>query len=256
MSKKIVLITGASSGIGQACAHVYAKQGWRLILAARRLDKLEHLAKTLHQAHGTDIHILALDVRDREAVRSSLTNLPPEWQQVHTLINNAGLAAGKAAFQDSNIDDFESMIDTNIKGLTYVSHAILPIMIKNGEGDIINIGSIAGHEVYPMGHVYCSTKHAVHAITQGMRQDTLGKGIRICSVDPGAVHTEFSEVRLKGDKEKAKAVYAGMTPLSATDIAETIFFCSSRPRHVCLADIIILPTDQASTHHYHRKTAE
>ncbi len=249
---KIILITGVSSGIGAACARVYAQHGWRIIATARRQDRIQALAAELSREYHVDVLPLVLDVTSREQVVATLQQLPEDWQHVHTLVNNAGLAVGKADFHLSDLDDFDQMIDTNIKGLIYVTHTLLPGMIDRGEGDIINIGSIAGHEVYPQGNVYASTKHAVHAITQGIRQDTVGKGIRVCSVDPGAVETEFSEVRFKGDKSKAKNVYQGMTPLTAQDIAEAIYFCSSRPRHVTMADILILPSDQASTTLIHR----
>ena len=253
MAKQIVLVTGASSGIGMACAYEYAKHGWHIIVAARRQDRLNELATALKKQYGVEVLPIVLNVTDRLQVQETLLNLPKPWEQIHTIINNAGLAAGRADFQASDLDDFDAMIDTNIKGLLYVTRTLVPDMIDRGEGDIINIGSIAGHEVYPQGHVYAGTKHAVHAITQGLRQDTLGKGIRVCSVDPGAVETEFSQVRFKGDKTKAKATYQDMTPLTAEDVAEAVYFCSSRPRHVAIADILILPTDQASTTIIHRK---
>ena len=186
------------------------------------------------------------DIRERDAMTQQLRSLPDAWQPINVLVNNAGLAAGLDSFELASLDDFEQMIDTNIKGLLYATHAMLPGMLAAGQGDIINIGSISGHQVYPKGHVYCGTKHAVHAITQGLRHDTAGKGIRVCSVDPGAVETEFSLVRLKQDDVKAKAVYQGFTPLHAQDIADAVYYCASRPRHVCIADMIVLPAQQSA----------
>jgi len=246
------MITGATSGIGKACAEKFAQHGWKLILTGRRDHRLKELQTQLETNYQAKVLSLCFDIQDRNAVKTICADLPKPWQNIHTLINNAGLAAGFAPFQESDIDDFEQMIDTNIKGLIYITRALLPGMIERGEGDIINIGSIAGHEVYPKGHVYCATKHAVNALTQGLRQDTLGTGIRVCSVDPGAADTEFSLVRFKGASDKAKQVYKGMHPLQAEDVAEAVYFCSSSPRHVCIADMILLPTAQAQVTMIHR----
>ena len=246
MSQKTVLITGATSGIGHACANHFAKEGWRLILTRRRQERLASIKASLEKDYGIEVLTLVFDVRDRDATTQQFNSLSEDWKHIDVLVNNAGLAAGLDSFESASLDDFEQMIDTNIKGLLYMTHAVLPGMLAAGQGDIINIGSISGHQVYPKGHVYCGTKHAVHAITQGLRHDTAGKGIRVCSVDPGAVETEFSLVRLKQDDVKAKAVYHGFTPLHAQDIADAVYYCASRPKHVCIADMIVLPAQQSS----------
>lgn len=252
---QIVLITGATSGIGEACAHQFAQAGWQLILTGRRQDRLDIIKEQLEKAYKVKVLTCCFDIRNRQQTIQQLSSLPQAWSKVTTLVNNAGLAAGLESFESSDLDDFEQMIDTNIKGLLYATHAILPGMLARKQGDIINIGSISSHQVYPKGHVYCGTKHAVHAITQGLRHDTVGKGIRVCSVDPGAVETEFSLVRFKDDHEKAQQVYEGMTPLNAHDVADAVFYCATRPKHVCIADIIVLPADQASVSHIARHSA-
>lgn len=246
MSQQTVLITGATSGIGHACAERFAQEGGRLILTGRRQERLANIKTSLEKSHGVEVLTLVFDIRERHATTQQLQSLPEGWQHIDVLVNNAGLAAGLDSFESASLDDFEQMIDTNIKGLLYATHAILPGMLAVGQGDIINIGSISGHQVYPKGHVYCGTKHAVHAITQGLRHDTAGKGIRVCSVDPGAVETEFSLVRLKQDDAKAKTVYQGFTPLHAQDIADAVYYCASRPKHVCIADMIVLPAQQSA----------
>ncbi len=243
---RTVLITGASSGIGEACARVFAREGMRLILLARRSDRLHLLATELAEQFGTVTHSLALDVRDRTQVEAALTHLPDDWQNVDVLINNAGLSRGLDAFQEASIDDWEEMIDTNFKGLLYVTRTLLPGMIQRGRGDIVNIGSIAGHQTYPKGNVYCATKAAVRALSEGINQDVLGTPIRVCAVDPGMVETEFSQVRFHGDRDRAAAVYQGMIPLTAEDVADVVLFCITRPAHVTMSEVLVLPTDQAS----------
>lgn len=244
---KIVFVTGASSGIGEACARIFAGSGARLLLCARRKDRLEKLTEDLKRRFGTDSHAFTLDVRNRNEVNTSVDRLPKEWQSVDVLINNAGLARGLSKLHEGNIDDWEEMIDTNVKGLLYVSRRIIPGMVKRGKGDIINIGSIAGHEVYPNGNVYCATKHAVDALTKGLRIDLVNTSLRVCTVDPGLVETEFSIVRFHGNNQKANDVYKGLKPLTAADIAETVFYCASRPEHVQIAEVILMPTSQRSS---------
>src|SRR5690606_9565200 len=242
---KIAFITGASAGIGEACARVFAREGYSLLLAARRINRLESLAIALEE-YGVDTHLLALDVRDASEVFSAFSNLPSEWQQVDVLVNNAGLSQGLDPVQAGDNGDWDRMIVTNIKGLLYVTRAVAPIMVARQSGHIINIGSIAGKEVYPNGNVYCATKHAVDALTKGMRIDLLEKGVKVTAIHPGMVETEFSEVRFKGDKERAAKVYEDMEPLIAEDIAEAVWFAASRPKHVNINDMLIMPTAQAS----------
>lgn len=246
LKNKIVFITGASSGIGAACAAQFAKAGAKLLLCARRIDPLVQLAAKLQSEYSSEIHTFQLDVRQSVEVKKAITSLPQPWKKVDILVNNAGLAAGLDAVQDGNIQDWEDMIDTNIKGVLYVTNEIIPQMIRHGSGHIINIGSIAGHDVYPKGAVYCATKHALDALTKGFRQDLLEKKIKVSTVDPGAVETNFSMVRFKGDKERAAAVYQGMQPLTPDDVADAVLYCASRPPHVNIGQIVILPTDQAS----------
>ncbi|SDD65329.1 NADP-dependent 3-hydroxy acid dehydrogenase YdfG [Mucilaginibacter pineti] len=243
---KIALITGATAGIGEACAHVFAREGYNLILTGRRNDRLEKLAAHLNDKYNVEVATSSFDVRNRQQVIDNLEGLPAKWKKVNVLVNNAGLSQGLDPIQNGNIDDWETMIDTNIKGLLYVSRVVSNWMIDNGYGHIINLGSIAGKEVYLNGNVYCATKHAVDALNKGMRIDLLSHGIRVTAVHPGAVETEFSEVRFKGDKERAKKVYDGFEPLIAQDIAETIWFVASRPAHVNINDLVIMPTAQAT----------
>lgn len=243
---KIALITGATSGIGEACAKLFAREKFDLILTGRRLERLEKLSDTLIAEFGVRVQILCFDVRERAAVINSLENLPEDWKKVSVLINNAGLSQGLDPIQNGNFDDWDTMIDTNIKGLLYVTKIVANWMIERGPGHIINIGSIAGKEVYPNGNVYCATKHAVDALSKGMRVDLLHYGIKVTAIHPGAVETEFSEVRFKGDKERAKKVYDGFDPLLANDIADTIWFAVSRPAHVNINDMLVMPTAQAS----------
>ena len=242
-----VLITGASAGIGEACARRFAAAGARLLLAARRRERLERLAGELRDAHQSEGYLLDLDVRNSGVVTQTLANLPAEWSAVDVLVNNAGLGRGLDPLQEGHPADWDEMIDTNIKGLLYVTRTILPGMIERGRGHVINIGSIAGHEVYPRGNVYCATKYAVRALTQGLRMDLLGTPIRVSTVDPGLVETEFSTVRFRGDEERADKVYQGYTPLTADDVADAVLWCATRPLHVNVDQIIIKPTDQAST---------
>lgn len=242
MSKPIALITGATSGIGEATARLLAKD-YRLVICGRRKERLEKLSGEL----GADIQILSFDVRDKEAVFRAIASLPEEWQIIDVLINNAGNAHGLDLIHEGNTDDWDAMMDINVKGLLYVSKAILPQMVNRKKGHIVNISSIAGLEVYPKGNVYCASKHAVDALTKGMRMDLNEHGIKVTSIDPGLVETEFSEVRFKGDSERAKQVYQNYTPLTSKDVAETIAFVLNRPAHVMIGDVLILPTDQASS---------
>lgn len=253
MKDKIVFISGSSSGIGKACAYRFAREGARLILCARREEKLGVVAQNLRSEFGTDIYHFALDVRDRDAVKESIDAIPMDWKSIDILINNAGLARGLSKLHEGSINDWEEMIDTNIKGLLYITRKIVPQMIERGRGDIINIGSIAGHEVYPNGAVYCASKHAVDALTRGLRMDLAGTPLRVSTVDPGMVETEFSIVRFHGNHEKADSVYQGLKPLAAGDIADTVFFCASRPPHVQIAEIVIFPTAQKSSTIVHRE---
>jgi len=250
---KIVFITGASSGIGRSCSRAFAAQDARLILAARRLDRLEELAAELKLKPGRDVLFLTLDVRSQAAVGQAMNMLSSPWDSIDILVNNAGLSRGLDKLHEGKIEDWEEMIDANVKGLLYVSRAVIPGMVKRGRGHIINIGSIAGHEVYPNGNVYCATKFAVRALSKGLRLDLSGTGLRVTSVDPGMVETEFSLVRFRGDKERAAKVYQGLTPLSPDDIADAIIYCATRPPHVNVSEIIVMPTDQASTTLVHRK---
>ncbi|MDB4903016.1 MAG: NAD(P)-dependent oxidoreductase [Mucilaginibacter sp.] len=243
---KIALITGASSGIGEACAELFANEHYDLILTGRRLDRLENLAKKLNTKYDIDVVVSSFDIRNRDEVLSSLEGLPSKWKKVDVLINNAGLSQGLDPIQNGSLDDWDTMIDTNIKGLLYVSKVVSNWMISNKFGHIINIGSIAGKEVYQNGNVYCATKHAVDALNKAMRIDLLPHGIKVTAIHPGAVETEFSEVRFKGDKERAKKVYDGFEPLVAVDIAETIWFAVSRPAHVNINELIVMPTAQAA----------
>ncbi|PIZ03583.1 MAG: NAD(P)-dependent oxidoreductase [Gammaproteobacteria bacterium CG_4_10_14_0_8_um_filter_38_16] len=253
LRNKIVLITGASSGIGEACAHGFAKAGATLILSARRIDIIQKLAEQLKQRYQTEVQCVELDVRDHAQIKKQLSTLPENLKHIDVLINNAGLAAGLSSVQEGDVTDWETMIDTNIKGLLYMTREILPGMVAREEGHIINIGSISGHTVYPNGVVYCATKHAVKALSQGLRMDLLGTKIRVSSVDPGAVETNFSLVRYKGDVERARKVYEGFDPLRAQDIAEAVLFCATRPPHVNVSEMIVMPTDQAAVHMIARK---
>jgi 3-hydroxy acid dehydrogenase / malonic semialdehyde reductase len=245
MEKKIAFITGASSGIGKASAIALANLGYNIIATGRRKDRLENLKDELPD--GIELYTLCFDVRNKEEVKKSIGSLPESWQKIDVLINNAGNAHGMDPIQSGRLEDWDAMIDINVKGLLYVSKEIMTGMVERQSGTIVNIGSIAGKEVYPNGNVYCASKHAVDAITKGMRIDLNPFGIRVIGVHPGLVETEFSLVRFKGDAARSKTVYQGLQPLTAEDIADTIAFAVSRPPHVVLADIVILPTAQAST---------
>ena len=243
---KIILITGASSGFGKATATKFAAGGWNLILTARRKEKLDELAKALEANYGIKTLSLVFDVQDKKAVFDNLQNLPTEWQAINILVNNAGLALGRDSFENANLEDWETMIDTNVKGLLYASKAVLPMLIKE-KGHIINIGSTAGKEVYKDGNVYCASKHAVDAISKAQRIDLLPYQIKVTAIHPGAADTEFSVVRFKGDAEKANAVYNGYTPLMAEDIADTVWYVANTPAHVCINDLVITCVAQANS---------
>lgn len=243
---KIALITGATSGIGEACAHTFAQQGYHLILLARRTELLEKLAHHLADKYAIEVKKIQADVRDKENINYVLETLPQSWKNVDVLVNNAGLSQGLDPIEKGDTDDWDTMIDTNIKGLLYVTKVVSNWMVSQKKGHIINIGSIAGKEVYPNGNVYCATKHAVDALNKAMRIDLLPHGIKVTGIHPGAVETEFSLVRFKGDEGRAKKVYDGFNPLVAQDIAEAIWFAVSRPAHVNINDMLIMPTAQAS----------
>jgi 3-hydroxy acid dehydrogenase/malonic semialdehyde reductase len=252
LKNKVILITGASSGIGKACASAFAKEGADLILAARRLEKLNELAGYLMKEYNVKVLTIEIDVRNYENVKKIFTNLPKEWEKIDVLINNAGLARGFSSIYEGEIEHWEEMIDTNIKGLLYVTRQVLPYMAERRSGHIINIGSTAGHEVYKNGNVYCATKYAVNALTQSIRIDVLDKNIKVSTVDPGMVRTEFCDVRFYGDKEKIEKVYEGVIPLSAEDVAEAVLFCATRPSHVNINEVILTCTAQASSTQIYR----
>lgn len=243
---KTILITGASAGFGKAIAEKFAAGGWNLILTARRKEKLEAVATDLEKQFGIKTLTMVFDVQNRQAVFQQIGNLPAQWQAIDVLVNNAGLALGRDSFQDASLDDWETMIDTNVKGLLYTSKAALPFIIKQ-KGHIINIGSTAGKEVYKDGNVYCATKHAVDAITKAQRIDLLPHQIKVTAIHPGAVETDFSLIRFKGDTEKANAVYAGYEPLKAADIADVIWYVANVPSHVCINDIVMTCVAQANS---------
>ena len=252
-SPRTVVVTGASSGIGAACARAFAAAGDRLVLVARRADRLDTLAAELAEVHSTETLALTVDVRDRAAVAEQLGALPDAWRDVDVLVNSAGLAAGLMTVQDADPDDWDRMLDTNVRGVLSVTRALLPRMLERGSGHVINIGSLAGRTAYPGGAVYSATKAALDRITSGLRMDVLGSGVRVSTVDPGLVETEFSVVRFRGDEERAASVYAGMTPLTGVDVAEAVVWVSDRPSHVLVADMMLLPVDQASSVHVHRE---
>jgi len=253
LKNKTVFISGASAGIGLACAEAFAHQGAKLILTARRQERLEALKEWLQSELNISSHIALLDVRNQIEVETVVNNLPDDFRNINILINNAGLARGWSTFQEGSVSDWEEMIDTNLKGLLYVSRAVIPGMIERNDGHIINIGSIAGRQPYPNGNVYCATKFAVRALNQSMLIDLVNTPVRVSTVDPGLVETEFSKVRFSGDVEKADAVYANMTPLTADDIADSVLFCATRPKHVNISEMVVLPTDQASPYHVRRE---
>lgn len=249
---KIVLITGATSGIGKATALKFAQNGFNIIITGRRQEKLELLKNEILSDYPVKVVCLNFDIRNLEDVNSAIDSLPIEWKNIDVLINNAGLAVGVSPIQEGIIDDWERMIDTNIKGLLYISRKVCPLMISRKTGHIINIASIAGKEVYPGGNVYCASKHAVDALSKAMRIDMLKHNIKVTNIAPGMVETEFSIVRFKGDKNSADKVYKGIKPLSGEDIADIALFAATRPAHVCLNDIVIMPTAQASSRDVNR----
>lgn len=244
---KTALITGASAGIGEVCAEVLAEAGANLILIARRKNKLDEISKRIKEKNSVDIFNIKCDVRNRKEVEKCIKELPKKFRNINILVNNAGLARGMNKIQDGSFKDWDEMLDTNIKGLLNVSRFILPGMVERKSGHVINIGSLAGREVYPNGNVYCTTKHAVKAISKGMLVDLNGTGVKVTNLDPGLVETEFSEVRFHGDKERAEKIYQGYTPLTSKDVAEVVLFCVTRPQHVSIQDILVTPTDQATT---------
>jgi len=251
--KKTILITGATSGIGKACAEKFAAAGDNIIITGRRQERLDELRSTLESTFHVKVLSLCFDVQDAAAVTAALNNIPAEWKKINILINNAGLALGRDSFEDADMQDWETMLNTNVHGLLYVSKAIVPLMIEMGGGHIINMGSIAGKEVYEKGNVYCASKFAVDAISRSMRIDLMKHNIKVTAVNPGAVETEFSLVRFKGEEAKATAAYDGYTPLSAEDVADTVFYCASLPPHVCINDVSMTCVQQAGTYYFYKK---
>lgn len=249
----IALITGATSGIGKASSEIFARNGYDLIITGRRKDRLEKSSNELKNKFKVKVLPLNFDVRQWKEVEKNLASLKKEWQKIDVLLNNAGLASGLSSIQDGSIDDWETMIDTNVKGLLYVTRHIAPLMIENGKGHIINVASLAGKQTYPKGNVYCATKFAVDALSQCMRIDMIEHGIRVTNIAPGLVETEFSLVRFKGDADRAKKTYEKFNPLTAEDIAEIIYWTASRPAHVNINDVVITPTAQANAYLVHRK---
>jgi len=250
---KIVMITGATAGFGEATAHEFAANGYDVIITGRRLERLKALEEELEKKYGVDAISLNFDVRNNAETQKSIYGLPAKWQNIDVLVNNAGLASGMGPIQEGNIEDWEKMIDTNVKGLLYVTRCVAPMMIKNKKGHIINIGSTAGKDAYLNGNVYCATKFAVDALTKSMRIDMLPHEIKVTGVCPGMAETEFSMVRFNGDTERAGNVYKGIDALTAKDIAEVIYFAASRPAHVNINDIVITPLAQANSNYLHRK---
>lgn len=250
---KTALITGATSGIGRAVADIFAENKYNLIVTGRRSERLQELKATLEKQHGIGLLALCFDVRDNDEVVRNIESLPVEWRNIDVLVNNAGLAVGLNHIQDGVLDDWERMIDTNVKGLLYVTRAVSPLMVARNSGHIVNICSVAGKEVYENGNVYCATKHAVDALSKAMRIDMLGHNIKVTNICPGAVETEFSIVRFKGDTQRAAGTYKCIEPLSGRDIAECIYFAVSLPQHVCINDMMIMPTAQADSRTFNRK---
>jgi NADP-dependent 3-hydroxy acid dehydrogenase YdfG len=254
LKDKIVFVTGASVGIGAATALEFAKLGAKILVCARRVEKLQALEAELRTAGAADVHSFALDVQDRDAVAKTLAALPPEWQTIEVLVNNAGLSRGLTKMYEDDIQNWEEMIDTNVKGLLYVTRAVVPGMVARNSGHVINLGSIAGHAAYPNGGVYCASKAAERFISDGLRIDLNGTAVRVTSVDPGMVETEFSLIRFRGDAERAAKTYANIDPLTAEDIAETIVWAATRPAHVTIQTVLITPTAQASAYVVTRKS--
>jgi NADP-dependent 3-hydroxy acid dehydrogenase YdfG len=253
LKKKTVFVTGASSGIGKASAEMFASLGANVLMCARRIERIEKLANELHKKYKVKTFAFELDVRNFDEVQDAINGLPKEWKKIDVLLNNAGLSRGLNKIQEGVLQDWEEMLDTNVKGLLYVSKTVIPFMLKNKHGHIINIGSIAGRELYPGGNVYCASKFAVDAITKGMRIDLIGTGIKVSTVDPGLVNTEFGVVRYHGDKKRADSAYAGMKPLTGKDIAEVVQFIATREDYLNIAEVLVLPKAQASANLTHRK---
>ncbi len=251
---KIALITGATSGFGKACAEKFGRHGYDLILTGRRDDRLEKLQEELQRHYNVAVFTLVFDVRNRKEVFASIDQLDDDWKSINVLVNNAGLALGRDYFDEASIDDWDTMIDTNLKGLLYVSKAVVPMMIKQKNGHVINIGSTAGKEVYEKGNAYCASKHAVQAISEAMRIDLLRHGIRVTAIHPGAAETEFSLVRFKGNAEMAASVYAGFKPLTAEDIADVVYYCATLPPHVCINELVLTCTAQANSFYLHKSS--
>ena len=250
---KIILITGATAGIGKACAEKFAAAGYNIIITGRRKERLDELKPALEAAYGIAVLPLCFDVQDKKAVDDSINSLPPEWRKIDILINNAGLALGRDSFEEASMEDWETMLNTNVHGLLYVSRAVLPFMIEQKKGHIINMGSVAGKEVYEKGNVYCASKFAVDAISRSMRIDLLKHHIKVTAIHPGAVETEFSIVRFKGESAKAAAAYTGLTPLTAEDVADNIFYCASLPAHVCINELVVTCLQQAGTYYFNKE---
>lgn len=253
MTNKVVLISGATSGFGKATAELFAKNKHHLILTGRREDRLQKIAKELRDQHKVEVLPLNFDIRDQKAVEKAISTLDEAWKKIDILVNNAGLASGFGLIQDGEIDDWEKMIDTNVKGLLFLSKAVITLMVAQKAGHIINIGSTAGKEVYLNGNVYCATKHAVDAISKSMRIDLLQHGIKVTQICPGVAETEFSEVRFHGDKERAKSVYNGYQPMTAEDIASLIYFTATLPPHLCINDLVVTSLAQANSFYFDRK---
>jgi 3-hydroxy acid dehydrogenase/malonic semialdehyde reductase len=249
---QIVFITGATSGFGKACAEKFAAHGYDLILNGRRTDRLDELCISLENKYNIAILTLPFDVREEEAVFHSINSLPETWKKIDVLINNAGLALGRDYFEEADLDDWNTMVDTNIKGFMYVAKAVSQLMAPHKQGHIINMGSVAGKQIYEKGNVYCATKYAVDALNQAMRIDLLRHNIKVTAIHPGAAETEFAVVRFKGDEATAKSVYNGIKPLSAEDIADVIYYCASLPPHVCINDLVITCTQQADAIYFNR----
>lgn len=252
--KQIVFITGATSGIGKACAVKFAANDFNLIINGRRKERLEDLKKELEEKYNTEVFCAPFDVRNKKAVFEKISAFPEKWQAIDVLINSAGLALGRDHFNEADLDDWEAMIDTNVTGLLYVTKAVMPLMVRKNRGHVINIGSVAGDDMYEKGNVYCASKSAVNAISHTMRIDMLPHHIKVTNVKPGAVETEFSLVRFKGDEEKASKVYDGFTPLSGEDIANTIYYCATLPPNVCINELTITPTTQADGIYFYKNS--
>jgi len=249
---KTVFITGATSGFGEACANIFAKNSYRLILNGRRADRLEDVKARLEKEYQASVYLLPFDVQNRDEVIASINSLPEDWQAIDVLINNAGLALGRDLFDEANLDDWDTMIDTNLKGLLYVSKAVVPLMTKRKKGHIINMGSVAAKDIYERGNAYCASKAAVDAVSKAMRVDLLRHHIKVTAIHPGAAETEFSLVRFKGNEEAANKIYEGYQPLTAEDVSGIIFYCASLPEHVCINDLVVTCTQQADGIHFNK----